>query len=95
MLLRKRAQEIMDLVDKTESELGNTVDVTERFDKGLLDFGIIIGSTNLQQYDYLPLPTTDTWGLLMRKDSPLSASDTIKPKNLEDNHCFSPGKLLM
>lgn len=128
MLLRKRAQEIMELVDKTESEVssmdeiisgdihigggetdsmrlvarvakklqeehphiqyhlysGNADDVTERLDKGLLDFGIIIGSANIQRYDYLHLPTTDTWGLLMKKDSPLAALDNIRPENLHN-----------
>lgn len=128
MLLRKRAQEIMDLVDKTESEVsstdealsgdiyigggetdamrliakvvkslqkehprvqyhlysGNAGDVTERLDKGLLDFGVIIGSANIQKYDYLRLPATDTWGLLMKNDSPLAALDSIRPENLRD-----------
>lgn len=126
MLLRKRAQEIMELVDKTESELrngdasvhgeiyigggetaamrlitstvkklqeeyphvryhmysGNAEDVMERLDKGLLDFGVIIGTANIQNYDYLRLPATDTWGLLIRKDSGLAALDTIRPEHL-------------
>lgn len=128
VLLRKRAQEIMELVDKTESEIsskhevisgdvyigggetdsirliagvvrklqeehphiqyhlysGNAADVTERLDKGLLDFGVLIGTANIQNYDYLHLPTTDTWGLLMKKDSPLSHLDSIRPENLHD-----------
>lgn len=128
VLLRKRAQEIMELVDKTESEIssknevisgdvyigggetdsmrliakvikklqdehphiqyhlysGNASDVTERLDKGLLDFGVLIGTANIQNYDYLHLPTTDTWGLLMKKDSPLSNLDSIRPENLHD-----------
>ncbi len=126
ILLRKRAQEIMELVDKTETEIGsvdevisgdiyigsgetdamrliaktvkklqeehphiqyhlysgNADDVLERLDKGLLDFGIIIGAAHIQKYDYLRLPATDTWGLLMKKDSPLASLDSIRPKNL-------------
>ncbi len=126
MLLRKRAQEILDLMDKAQSEIsntdesihgdiyigsgetdsmrliaklakklqtryphiqyhlysGNAEDVTERLDKGLLDFGILIGSANIQKYDYLRLTTTDTWGLLMKKDSPLAALPNIRPQNL-------------
>lgn len=128
MLLRKRAQEITELINKTESEIGNmdelisgniyigggetdamriiagvvkklhkkypdiqyhlysgnADDVLERLDKGLLDFGIIIGSANIQKYDYLRLPATDTWGLLMKKDSPLSSFDKIRPENIRD-----------
>lgn len=128
MLLRKRAQEITELINKTESEIGsmdeiisgdiyigggetdamriiaivvkklqkkypsikyhlysgNAYDVMERLDKGLLDFGIIIGSANIQKYDCLRLPVTDTWGLLMRKDSPLSSLDKIRSENMLD-----------
>lgn len=50
---------------------GNAQDVTERLDKGLLDFGVLIEPVNLEGYDYLRLPSTDTWGLLLRRDHPL------------------------
>lgn len=50
---------------------GNAQDVTERLDKGLLDFGVLIEPVNLEGYDYLRLPATDTWGLLLRRDHPL------------------------
>lgn len=128
MLLRKRAQEIIDLVDRTEAELnqtddvisgdiyigcgetdamrliartaqklqrsypdiryhlysGNAEDVAERMDKGLLDFGVLIGATDFDKYNYLKLSAVDTWGLLMRKDSRLAAAASIKPKALRD-----------
>lgn len=128
MFLRRRAQEIVELADKTQSEFlsnediisgdiyigggetdamrivaktakelqknypgiryhlysGNAQDVTERLDKGLLDFGILIGSSNLNKYDYLKLPVTDTWGLLMKKDSPLMDKDVISSADLKD-----------
>ena len=54
----------------------------ERLDKGLLDFGIIVGAANIQKYDYLRLPATDTWGLLMKKDSPLASLNKIRPENM-------------
>ena len=128
MLLRKRAQEIIDLVDRTEAELnqtddvisgdiyigcgetdamrliartaqklqrsypdiryhlysGNAEDVAERMDKGLLDFGVLIGATDFDKYDYLKLSAADTWGLLMRTDSRLAAAVSIKPEALRD-----------
>lgn len=62
---------------------GNADDVTERLDKGLLDFGILIEPTDLTKYEHLQIPTTDTWGLLMRKDSNLASKQTIKPKDLK------------
>lgn len=126
MLLRKRATEILDLVDKTEAELtapdeavsgdiyigsgetdamrliariatklqtscpniryhlysGNADDVMERLDKGLLDFGILIEPADMKKYDYIRLPATDTWGLLMPKDCPLASHDTIRPEDI-------------
>ena len=41
---------------------GNAQDVTERLDKGLLDFGLLIQPTDIAKYDYLSLPAKDTWG---------------------------------
>ena len=127
MLLRKRAEEILDLVGRTEKEIaqsdetisgdiyigtgetdgvrqiartahqlqerypgilfhivsGDAVDVCERLDKGLLDFGVLIEPVNLEGYDYLRLPATDTWGLLLRRDHPLARLPAIRPKDLE------------
>lgn len=126
MILRKRAEEIVSMVDKTESEFhsmeniiggdiyigggetdavkliaqvagelrkdypnihyhlysGNSEDVTERLDKGLLDFGILIQPADLSKYDYINIPARDTWGVVMRKDSPLAQKDTIRKEDL-------------
>ena len=113
ILFRKRAGEIVNLVDKTEAELkksddesisgdiyigagetdgiriiakvssklqkqypnihyhlfsGDSDDVLEKLDKGLIDFGILIEPSDIKKYGYIKLPTYDTWGLLMRKD---------------------------
>lgn len=57
-------------------------DVTDRLDKGLLDFGLLIEPANIRKYDSLELPDTDSWGLLMRKDSPLSCKAEITPQDL-------------
>ncbi len=51
---------------------GNAEDVTEKLDKGLLDFGILIQPVDLFKYDCLPLPEKDQWGVIMKKDSPLA-----------------------
>lgn len=126
MILRKRAEEIVSMVDKTESEFsymenavggdiyigggetdavklvariakelrenypgiryhlysGNSDDVTERLDKGLLDFGILIQPANITKYDYINIPAKDTWGVVMRKDSPLAEKRTIHKEDL-------------
>ena len=38
---------------------GNAQDVTDRLDKGLLDFGILIQPANIDKYDCLDLPAQD------------------------------------
>ena len=126
VLLRKRAEEIVSMVDKTEAEFtaledtvsgdvyigsgetralcpiakvirqmradspgiryhlysGNAQDVTERLDKGLLDFGIVIEPADISKYDALSLPARDVWGVLMRRDSPLARKDRIEKADL-------------
>ncbi len=128
MLLRKRAEEILELVDRTEKEVmqsddavtgdiyigtgetdgvrqiaqtanrlqtscpgirfhivsGDAVDVCERLDKGLLDFGVLLGDIDKTKYNYMELPMRDTWGVLMRGDSPLARRDAVSPGDLWD-----------
>ena len=127
MILRKRAQEIVDMVEKTEAEFhaitdtisgevyigggesdcmkyiaeiikeiqadypdikfhissGNAEDVTEKLDKGLLDFGVLIQPVDLSKYDNLPLPDKDVWGVIMRKDSTLAKKNYIELEDLK------------
>ena len=61
---------------------GNAEDVSERLDRGLLDFGVMIGETELSKYDYLPLLAAGVWGVLMRRDDPLARQDAVRPKDL-------------
>lgn len=61
---------------------GNAQDVTERLDKGLLDFGILIQPTDLAKYQCLSIPARDTWGVLMRRDSPLAAKPSLGVEDL-------------
>ena len=61
---------------------GNEDDVTERLDKGLLEFGILIQPADLSKYNYINIPAKDVWGVVMRKDSPLAFKDTIQPADL-------------
>ena len=61
---------------------GNADDVTERLDKGLLDFGILIEPADMKKYDYIRLPATDTWGVLMPKDCALASHDFIRPEDI-------------
>ncbi|MCM1215806.1 MAG: LysR family transcriptional regulator [Lachnospiraceae bacterium] len=128
MLLRKRAEDILDMVDKTASEFqsldmdirgdihigcaesdgikhlarcldtlhkvnpgiryhlhsGNTEDIAGRLDKGILDFAIIAQNVDLSKYNYLELPHSDIWGIIMRQDSPLADKKAIQAEDLLD-----------
>ena len=121
MLLRKRAEDILSMVDKTAEEFkalgqltggdihigcaesegikhlarrikavqsripsirvhlysGDTDDLAERLDRGLLDFAVIAQAVDLSKYNYLEVPGTDTWGVVMRKDAPLAQKETV------------------
>ena len=126
MLLRKRAEDIIAMVDKTKNEFkslneitggdvyigcaesyqirylaeiirdfresypllkyhilsGDTLQVAERLDRGLLDFAVIVEPPNLQKYNYIELPVADTWGVVMRKDCPLAKQQSITADDL-------------
>ena len=63
---------------------GNEEDVTERLDKGLLDFGILIQPADISKYDFINLPAKDTWGVVMPKDSLLAKKAFVERKDLLD-----------
>ena len=126
MLLRKRAEEILELVRMTENEIslsneviagdvyigtgesdmirifaraakriqetypdihyhilsGNATFVQEHLDRGLIDFGVVYGPVNPRIYSAIKIPIRDTWGVLMRKGSPLAEKRVIRPQDL-------------
>lgn len=63
---------------------GNAAFVLEQLDKGLIDFGLVYSGVDPQKHESLPLPTADTWGVLMRRDCPLAHKGTIAPEDLWD-----------
>lgn len=126
MLLRKRAEDILYMVDKTTDEFsalddvtggdvrigcaescqikylariikafrkkypmfryhltsGNTEQVTERLDRGLFDFAAIVEPPDLSKYNFIEIPEVNTWGIIMRKDSPLAQKKSIHAEDL-------------
>lgn len=137
MLLRKRAEEIVTLMEKTKAEIstsdeavsgevyigggetegmrpiaktirrvqekypnirfhlfsGDGYDVMEHLDRGLIDFGTLIEPLDMGKYDSKRLPRPDTWGLIMRKDSPLAQKERIVPEDLKDIPLISSRQL--
>ncbi len=63
---------------------GNSEFVTERLEKGLIDFGLVFTNIDLTRFDALKMPARDVWGVLMRKDSALAQKESITPKDLWD-----------
>lgn len=61
---------------------GNAEDVTEKLDKGLLDFGVLIQPVDLSKYDNITLPNKDVWGVVMRKDCPLAQKAYVELEDL-------------
>jgi DNA-binding transcriptional LysR family regulator len=128
MLLKDRAEEIIEMVNKTKKDIissgedtrgdvyigsgetdamhhiaevikdiqsaypniifhiysGNADDVMEKLDKKLLDFGVLLQPVDISKYDNVALPTTDIWGVLMRKDCPLAQCKSVKLENLKN-----------
>lgn len=134
ILLKKRAEEIIDMIEKTRMEFksfddiiagdiyigsaetyyiklianiikelreshsniiyhihsGAYSEITEKLDKGLLDFGILIGNIDSSKYDYIDIPYKEVYGLLMRKDSHLSKKNFIEKNDLFDVPIICP-----
>lgn len=63
---------------------GDTQDLTDRLERGLFDFALLFGAVDPRKFVRLPLPLQDRWGVLMRRDSPLSQKETIRPEDLWD-----------
>lgn len=57
-------------------------DVSEKLNKGLLDFGIFIEPAEILKYDYIKIPAKDLWGVLMKKDSKLAKKKFITKNDL-------------
>lgn len=73
---------------------GSTVEVIEQLDKGLLDFGILVDPVDPQKYEQIRLPVNDTWGVLMRRDSPLAALKSIRPEDIKDKPLLCAQQML-
>ncbi|MGT2949830.1 LysR family transcriptional regulator [Streptococcus cuniculi] len=63
---------------------GNFERVTDRLNKGLLDFALIVQEMDTSSYQMLPIPYQDTWGLLMPAHAPLAKKETLDIADLLD-----------
>ena len=56
---------------------GDTEQVTEKLDKGILDFAVIVEEPDRHKYHVLPMPESDRWGLILPADCPLAQKESI------------------
>ncbi len=61
---------------------GDTEQVTEKLDKGLLDFAVLAEKPDTDKYDFLVFPQADVWGLVFSADDPLARKETILADDL-------------
>ncbi|XRF77275.1 LysR family transcriptional regulator [Pediococcus acidilactici] len=61
---------------------GDYEDILAGLDAGLLEFGVLMGYHNLNNYNTLQLPEENRWGVLMRADAQLAEKDVIHPIDL-------------
>lgn len=61
---------------------GDTEQVTEKLDKGLLDFAALAQEPDTTKYNYLCFPQTDIWGVVMPDNCPLARKEEIRVEDL-------------
>ena len=61
---------------------GDTEQIEEKLDKGLLDFGVFAEIPDPAKYESLIFPEADIWGLVMPEDSPLAGKEKIRADDL-------------
>ncbi len=61
---------------------GDTEQVTEKLDKGLLDFAVLVETPDKAKYDSLVFPQADVWGLVFPSDDPLAKKKAITVDDL-------------
>jgi DNA-binding transcriptional LysR family regulator len=61
---------------------GDTEQVIEKLDKGLLDFTVLAETPDPTRYECVPFPDAETWGLIIPADDKLAKKKTIKIDDL-------------
>ena len=61
---------------------GDTEQVTEKLDKGLLDFAVLCDAPDPQKYSFVPLPEGDIWGVIMPCGAPLAQKKAVSAADL-------------
>ncbi len=61
---------------------GDTEQISDKLDKGVLDFVVLAEFPDSSKYEYIEFPESDIWGLVMPKDDPLAQKEQITINDL-------------
>lgn len=61
---------------------GNADEMENALRHGTIDFAVLMGTRDLNDYHYLSLPETNNWGLVMKRTAPLAKNKSINPSDL-------------
>lgn len=136
LLLKKRAEELLALAEKTKSDMKHTTSeligeisigcgefqsstdvraimksfmsnhpqvtvrlytgdadtITEKFDKGLLDFCLVMDGINPEIYDFSVMPSQEEWGIYVTPDNPLAQKEYVVPEDFESQWLYISGR---
>ena len=62
---------------------GDTEQIADKLDKGLLDFLVLAELPDSRKYEYLAFPESDVWGLIIPIDDPLARKKRISVSDLK------------
>lgn len=71
---------------------GDTEQVTEKLDKGLLDFAVLVERPDYAKYNVVKMPESDRWGLVMPAGCSLAQKDCITFEDLRGLSLFCSGQ---
>ncbi len=71
---------------------GDTEQVTEKLDKGILDFAVLAEEPDTAKYNFLCFPDADVWGLVLPGDCPLAKKKSICVDDLIGLPLFCSGQ---
>ena len=74
---------------------GNSDNIKERIERGLLDIGLLQKPVDVTKYSYVYTPVKEQWGILLREDSPIANKKFISPKDLLGMSVIMPERKLI
>ena len=61
---------------------GDTEQIADKLDKGLLDFLVLAEYPDSRKYEYIEFQESDKWGLIIPKNDPLAKKKAVRAKDL-------------